>query len=146
MNNGRRLAFDYGSARIGVATTDSSGILSSPQEPIINGENLEIDLKSIITDTNPIYIAIGIPKHLSGKMGSASSEVSNFIALIKSRFNFPLYGIDERFTTISAASKLRESGRSAKESKHLIDSASAVIILESALELEKAGGLDKCEI
>ena len=49
--------------------------------------------------------------------------------------------IDERLTTVSASAKLRASGINAKESKSIIDSASAVEILESALNYEKSSGL-----
>jgi putative Holliday junction resolvase len=45
--------------------------------------------------------------------------------------------IDERMSTVSAARNLRDSGKSAKESKSSIDMAAAVAILEFALEIEK---------
>ncbi len=146
MNDGKRLAFDYGSVRIGVALSDSSGILASPLDLILNDENLTQSLATVIKDNSPKYIAIGLPKHLSGKVGSKFEEVMEFLKLVRANFSGPIYGIDERFTTVSAASKLRETGRNSKESKNLVDSVAATAILESALELEKAGGLDKCEL
>ena len=45
--------------------------------------------------------------------------------------------IDERMSTISAARNLRDAGRNAKDSKDAIDMASAVAILDFALEIEK---------
>jgi len=45
--------------------------------------------------------------------------------------------IDERMSTISAARNLRDAGRNAKDSKNAIDMASAVAILEFALNIEK---------
>jgi putative Holliday junction resolvase len=45
--------------------------------------------------------------------------------------------VDERLSTVSAARSLRESGKSAKDSKDAIDMAAAVGILEFAIDLEK---------
>ena len=49
----------------------------------------------------------------------------------------PIEMIDERMSTISAARNLREAGRNAKDSKDSIDMASAVAILDFALEIER---------
>ena len=146
MINGKRLAFDYGSVRIGVALSDQSGILASPLDFISNDESVLSNIREVINANSPIYIALGIPKHLSGNSGSKFEEVMDFLEKIRANFSGPIYEIDERFTTVSAAAKLRESGKSAKDSKNLIDSAAAVAILESAIEIERAGGLDKCEL
>jgi putative Holliday junction resolvase len=47
--------------------------------------------------------------------------------------------IDERFSTKIAQSKLQEAGRNVKNSRKDIDSASAVEILERALDILKTG-------
>jgi putative holliday junction resolvase len=146
MLNGKRVAFDYGSARIGVAASDNSGILVSPLDLIKNDESLYLNLNKIIGELSPIYIAIGIPSMLSGNPGSNHSEVLAFIEQVRNLTKTRIFGIDERLSTVNAASKLRASGIDSKSAKNLIDSASAVGILELAMELEKAGNLDKCEI
>ena len=146
MSNGKRLAFDFGSVRIGVAASDNSGILVSPLEIIVNDENLEVNLRNILHEVEPIYIVIGIPNKLSGAPGSNQSDVNKFVDKIKSITQIPIFGIDERLSTVSAAAKLRDSGKNAKTSKDLIDSAAAVGILELAMEFEKSGGLAKCEL
>jgi putative Holliday junction resolvase len=48
----------------------------------------------------------------------------------------PIIFIDERLSTVDAQRKLHDSGKSAKDSKVLIDSMSAVGILESGLARE----------
>jgi putative Holliday junction resolvase len=146
MSNGKRIAFDYGSVRIGVATSDSSGILASPLELILNNENLLAEINKLIADIAPIYIAIGIPKQLSGAVGTKQKEILDFVEKLKVLITVPIYGIDERLSTVTAAAKLRESGRDARSSKELIDCAAAVGILEVAMEHERAGGLSKCAL
>jgi putative Holliday junction resolvase len=46
--------------------------------------------------------------------------------------------VDERMSTVSAARNLRESGKSAKDSKESIDMAAAVGILEFGISLQKS--------
>lgn len=146
MEIGKRLAFDYGSTRIGVATSDEAAIICTPHPAINNDSELKSNLSQLIEEINPKYIVVGLPKQLSGAQGNKIEEVTNFIAILKNITALPLYAVDERFTTISAAQKLRNAGYNSKDSKTLIDSAAAVEILESALDLEKHGNLSRCAI
>jgi putative Holliday junction resolvase len=51
----------------------------------------------------------------------------------------PIRFIDERLTTKTAQAQLHQAGRNAKNSKSLIDSQAAALILEFALASERAG-------
>jgi putative Holliday junction resolvase len=55
---------------------------------------------------------------------------------LKAITDLPITFIDERLSTVDAARRLREAGKSAKDSKVLIDSMAAVAILESGLANE----------
>ena len=146
MSVGRRLAFDYGSVRVGVASTDFHAILATPLNFITNDEKLEDSINELLNELQPTFIAVGLPKHLTGTQGSKYFEVMAFVDKLKDLTKGPIYGIDERFTTVSASGKLKETGRDSKSSKELIDSAAAVEILESALLMEKSGELANCEL
>jgi putative Holliday junction resolvase len=144
MKNGRRIAFDYGQVRIGVAASDVSGLIASPiatlqaQDPKLNEE-----LIALISEYEPIYLVVGEPKHLSGASNPSLEAAHAFAELLSTLTPTPIHFIDERMSTLSAARTLRDSGRNAKESKSMIDSMAAVAILESALERERiAGSLD----
>jgi len=52
----------------------------------------------------------------------------------------PVRLVDERLSTVSAASRLREGGQSAKKQRHSIDQAAAVIILQHLLDAERLQG------
>jgi putative Holliday junction resolvase len=136
---GRRIGFDYGEKRIGVATSDSDSILVSPHATIINDDQLPIKLKDIFAEVEPIYVVIGNPIHLSGSESAKSGSAMEFGRMIKSYFAGPIYMVDERMSTRSAYSKMREIGKSEKQSKSVIDQIAAVTILESALQNEKLG-------
>jgi len=138
MRLGRRVAFDYGDIRIGVAICDPQGILATPLATLAANDKKLFDLiAKIFKEYEPITIYLGKPLHLSGKEGAASHKVENFGAQLESRFKIPIVYIDERLTSVSAARALREAGHNARGSKDLIDGAAAVAILEQGLNLEK---------
>ena len=140
---GRRLGLDFGTVRIGVATSDPNGILVSPGNYILNNQDFSQNFSKLISEISPIYIAIGIPKHLSGNESEMSNLVSDFALKLKELIQCDIFGIDERLSSKSAAKKLRQVGKNSKDGKEFIDSLAAAAILETAMELEKSGGLGK---
>ena len=141
MRPGRRIAFDFGDVRIGVAITDSSGILASPLDFIANSaEKLRSNLVDLYQEYDPIYTAIGFPLHLSGSESVKSASVTQFALLISEITPNPIYLIDERMTTVSASRTLREAGLNSKSAKGEIDSMAASAILDSALNQERIQG------
>jgi putative Holliday junction resolvase len=133
MQRGRRIAFDYGDVRIGVAVSDMDSILVTPLEPLLTGENLAAQLTGLLSEYEPIRIYVGEPKHLSGSESAKMVSVKSFITAIAEITDVNVTLIDERLSTVSAAAKLRASGKDGRSSKGLIDSAAAAEILESAL-------------
>jgi putative holliday junction resolvase len=141
MRPGRRIAFDYGDVRIGVAVTDSSGILASPLDFITNSaDELRNALVDLYEEYDPIYTAVGFPLHLSGSESAKSESVTEFASLLTEISSNPVYLIDERMTTVSASRTLREAGLNSRTSKGEIDSMAATAILESALNQERIQG------
>jgi putative Holliday junction resolvase len=138
MQRGRRIAFDYGDVRIGVAVSDPDSILSSPLTTLKAADKtLAKQISQILADIEPVVIYVGRPALLSGNDGAATDKALEFASLLATITQVPVEMIDERMSTISAARNLREAGRSAKESKDAIDMAAAVAILEFAIDIEK---------
>jgi putative Holliday junction resolvase len=138
MLRGRRIAFDYGDVRIGVAVSDPDSILSSPLTTLkATDKSLLKQISEILADIEPVGIYVGRPALLSGNDGSATEKVTQFSAVLSTITQVPIEMIDERMSTVSAARNLREAGRNAKDSKASIDMAAAVAILDFALEIEK---------
>ena len=138
MQRGRRIAFDYGDVRIGVAVSDPDSILSSPLTTLkAIDKNLSKQISTIFSEIEPVAIYVGRPSLMSGNDGSATQKATEFVALLHAITQVRIEMIDERMSTISAARNLREAGRNAKDSKNAIDMAAAVAILEFAIELEK---------
>ena len=135
MQRGRRIAFDYGDARIGVAVCDPDGIISSPLGVLRSEDKkLQIEIERIVAEYEPVQIFVGLPKQLSGVESSSAEKARNFGAMIAALTSIEIIYIDERLSTVSAQSKLREAGKSIRESKELIDAMAAVEILELGLQ------------
>ena len=138
MLRGRRIAFDYGDVRIGVAVSDPDSILSSPLTTLkATDKSLLKQISEILADIEPVTIYVGRPALLSGNNGSATEKATEFVEILSTITHVPIEMIDERMSTLSAARNLREAGRNAKDSKDTIDMAAAVAILNFALEIEK---------
>jgi putative Holliday junction resolvase len=135
---GRRLAFDYGDVRIGVAVCDLDGILSTPLDPL-DGKNPAVfsEIEKIYNEYEPVRIYIGLPLNLSGEPSESSAKALLFAEKIKARFACEVEMVDERLTTVSASALLTQAGVSAKNQRKLIDSVAAVAILESGLARER---------
>jgi putative Holliday junction resolvase len=138
MQRGRRIAFDYGDVRIGVAASDSDSILVVPITTLsTSSKSLLKEISAIFDEISPIEIYVGKPINLSGLEGVASSKALGFAEDLKGITQVPIKLIDERMSTISASRSLREAGKDSKQSKSIIDMAAAVAILEFAIAVEK---------
>ena len=134
---GRRLAFDYGDVRIGVAVCDMDGILSSPLEPLNSKHPALLDhVGDLVKEYEPVRIYVGQPLNLSGEPSASSAKASAFAEQLRSSFDCEVVMIDERLTTVSASALLTQAGVNSKDQKKLIDSVAAVAILESGLARE----------
>ena len=138
MQRGRRIAFDYGDIRIGVATSDADSIVCSPLTTLkATDKSLLKSISEILAEIDPVQIFVGKPALLSGKEGAATDKALQFADLLRGITGVEIVMVDERLSTVTAARNLRDSGKTARESKASIDMAAAVGILEFAIELEK---------
>ena len=138
MRKGRRLAFDYGDVRIGVAVSDQDGILATP---VLTLDTKKLDLWDrvfdLLAEYEPIELYVGRPVHLAGHASDSTAKAEQFANELGERFDLTITMVDERLSTVSAQRQLREAGLSALQSRSAIDQAAAVGILELALSMEK---------
>jgi putative holliday junction resolvase len=138
MQRGRRIAFDYGDARIGVAASDADSILVSPLTTLsTSSKTIVKEISMIFQDVDPVVIYVGKPTNLNGMDSIATSKAIDFVEELKKITQIPIKLIDERMSTVSASKSLRQAGIDAKSSKSIIDMAAAVAILEFAISIEK---------
>lgn len=134
---GRRLALDYGLARIGVAVSDPEGQFAFPSA-VLDAQNWESELGAIISEYEPIVIYVGYPINLSGDESSSARLAREFAIEVAQIFDGAIRLIDERLTTKGALGEMRRSGKKAKDARSEIDAAAAMILLEGALRAESS--------
>ena len=139
MLRGRRIAFDYGDVRIGVAVSDADSILASPLTTLVSGDpKLFSRIAELIAEYEPIALFVGEPLNLSGNSSTSAEKAAAFASTLREKFNLPITMIDERLSTVAATKAMRDNGINAKESRSRIDMAAAVAILEQGIAIEKA--------
>ncbi len=147
MRFGVRLGIDPGDARIGVATSDPSGFLATPVETVRTGRGDLRRLAELVIELEAVEVVVGLPRSLSGAEGPAAAMAREFAGRLARRVApVPVRLCDERLTTVSAESILRDQGRRGAKRRAVVDQAAAVLILQTALDTERSSGRAPGEI
>jgi putative Holliday junction resolvase len=147
VRHGVRLGVDPGDARIGVARSDPSGFLATPLETVRRGKGDLARLARLVREEEAIEVVVGLPRSLSGGEGPAAAKARDFATRLAIRVA-PV-GVrlqDERLTTVSAEAMLRDRGKKGAARRAVVDQAAAVLILQHALDSERATGRPPGEI
>jgi UPF0755 protein len=138
---GVRLGVDPGDARIGVARSDPTGFLATPLETVRRGQGDVRRIVRLAAETEAVEVVVGLPRSLSGGEGPAAAKVRAWAAaLSRALAPLPVRLVDERLTTISAEAMLRDRGVKGRARRAVVDQAAAVVILQQALDTERATG------
>lgn len=133
----RYLGLDLGTKTLGVSITDKTGLITR-ELPVIrfdfeDYDSALIQAKEVIDEYNISEVVLGLPKNMDGTLGFASERSLKFKELLEST-GLVVHLVDERLTTKSAIDMMHEINKTEKNSKNIIDSVSASIILESYLK------------
>lgn len=146
MRSGVRLGVDVGKARVGVSRSDPHGMLATPVETVPRDRSGDADLAriaEIAAELEAFEAVVGLPINLRGERTPSTEDAEEFAARLAARLagaGASVRLVDERLSTVSAQGQLRQAGRKAKQSRSIIDQAAAVVILQHALDLERASG------
>jgi putative Holliday junction resolvase len=151
---GTRLGIDPGDARIGVARSDPSGFLATPVETVRRGQGdlkrIRRILREIAEDAGGpgvVEVVVGLPRSLSGSEGPAALKTRQWATTFATSVApLPVRLVDERLTTVSAEAMLRDRGTKGAQRRAVVDQAAAVLILQHALDTERATGLPPGEL
>ncbi len=147
MRPGVRLAVDVGSVRIGVAACDPAGVLATPVETVQRGAGDLERLARLVDEHAAVEVVMGLPRSLSGREGPSASAARSFASSLARRVApCPVRLVDERLSTVAATRGMRASGVSARKGRGTVDQAAAVVILQGALDAERASGRPPGEI
>ena len=134
----RFLAVDYGRKRIGLAISDPLGMIASPAGFITRRKGKRAPITRIIaraTELEARGFLVGLPLDGEGDETEWTAEVRALGAEISKRTGMPVRFYDERFTTAAALRTVRELGESTRGRKGDVDSLSAAILLQHALNV-----------
>lgn len=134
---GRILGVDFGDTRTGLAVSDASRFLASGIGYVSPGGIVKTADKvaEVAREQKVSAIVVGLPKNMDGSEGFRADRCREFAGLLCERLvDMPIAMIDERMTTMSASRYLNETNTRGQKRKGVIDTLSAQIILQNALD------------
>jgi putative Holliday junction resolvase len=137
---GRVAALDLGSRRIGVAFSDSGRTLASPWGTIERSGDPARDRGAVLDAVREVEastVVVGLPLSLSGEAGPAARAAlaeAEALRHMLEPFGVSVETADERLTTVEAERSLRAAGRTGKGARKVVDSAAAMVLLQSWLD------------
>lgn len=140
------MALDLGEARIGLALSDSGGVLASPYSTIERSGQEDEDRSRIaeaVRESGAELVVVGHPLLLSGKAGPAARAAEAEAEALSRELAVPVELFDERLTTTEATRRRREravsgSGRRRRAGREGIDAEAAAVLLEAYLSSRRS--------
>ncbi len=132
----RVLALDVGDRRIGLAVSDTLGLIASPIEAI-ERTSQDDDVERVLAtahENGVMEIVVGLPLTLAGEQGGQAKRVSAFRRALKRRAGVKVRSLDERYSTAEAERRMREAGLKPSRDRAKVDSAAAAVILQTYLD------------
>ena len=133
---GRIIAIDPGTKRCGIAISDELRVTTRPL-PVIgrsSWKKLLIAVKEIVSEYDAKALVMGLPLESDGSESDMSGQAREMARKFALSLSIPVFFQDERVTSYEAKSRLWERGMSLKESRRLVDSEAAAIILSDFLD------------
>ena len=143
----RVIGLDVGRRRIGVAVSDRSGTLATPQRTVRGGGSVSEVAGRIVAllrelgeddDDAPAGIVVGLPLHLDGRPHEHAVRVRAIVEALEQRTGLPVTLQDERLTSVEAEQRLALRERDWRKRKARLDAAAAAIILQDYLDAQDA--------
>ncbi len=132
-----------------MAVSDPDGLIATPVETVARGRGDLARLRELVVEHEVLEVVLGLPRSLSGGEGPAAAKARTFADTLVGAVagtGASLRLCDERLSTVSAENVLRQQGRKGKKRRAVVDQAAAVVILQNALDTERATGRPPGEV
>lgn len=132
----RILAVDLGLQRTGVAICDEREVLASPIGTVTehNRDRLLDKVAALAAEYRAEHLVVGHPRNMDGTRGESARRAEEFAAALAEKTGLAFTLWDERLTTVSAIGFLNETNTRGKKRKAVVDTVSAVIILQDFID------------
>lgn len=133
---GRLLGVDFGDKRTGLAISNEGQTMASGLCQIQVGgmQRTAAETARIAAEQGAVACVVGLPVNMDGSHGPRSAHAEKFARLLGEASGLPVVLQDERMTTMAASRYLNETDTRGKQRKAVIDTLSAEIILQDALD------------
>ena len=139
---GKLLGVDFGDKRTGLAVSDKTRFLASGIGQISVGgmqKTAERICEIIKSENVTGGIVVGLPVNMNGSHGPRAEHAEKFASILGTKLaecgmDMPIVMMDERMTTRAASRYLNETDTRGQKRKNVIDTLSAQIILQNALD------------
>ena len=130
------MSLDPGTKWIGVAVSDEMQILARPVRTITrtSWKKALLLVKDILNEFDAVALVIGLPYNFDGSESEMSTEARRLARSFSLSLEIPVFLQDERATSYEARGRIWERGTSLKDTKKLVDSEAASIILAGFLD------------
>ncbi len=133
----RALGLDLGTKRIGLATSDISGLIATPHSTLNRSSSVRRDHENIarIVESEEVEIVVvGLPIRMNGELGPAAEAANREAAKLGTVLRVPVIMFDERMTTVAADRALKEANISASRRREFVDRVAAAVMLQTWLD------------
>ena len=138
---GRILGVDFGDKRTGLAISNDMRTLASGITQISVGgmQKTAAAVADVARERGVVGVVVGLPVNMDGSHGPRAQHAEKFAGLLADRLadlgvGIPVVMQDERMTTMAASRYLNETDTKGAKRKGVIDTLSAEIILQNALD------------
>jgi putative Holliday junction resolvase len=105
-----------------------------PLDAVPAGDASFTGIGDLVSELEVTCVFVGLPLRLAGDEGPAAHMARQWAEHLARHIDVPVRLVDERLSTAQAQRGFHEAGRSTKQSRSRIDSASAVVILQAVLD------------
>jgi putative Holliday junction resolvase len=142
----RAVALDLGTRRIGIAISDSGGIMATPYSVIERSGDAGADrarVAQVVDEVGAEQVVVGLPLSMDGTVGPAAAAAIEEADELRALLDVPVDLQDERLTSVTANRSLAAAGvtgrrrtRAARQAGR-VDSTAAAILLQSWLDSKR---------
>lgn len=135
---GKLLGVDFGDKRTGLSVSNETRTLASGIGQVTGGgmQSMAEEVARVALERRVAAVVVGLPVNMDGSHGPRAEHAEKFAGLVERNLNgaVPVAMLDERMTTMAASRYLNETDTRGSKRKGVIDTLSAEIILQNALD------------
>ncbi|MDE2848083.1 MAG: Holliday junction resolvase RuvX [Gemmatimonadota bacterium] len=133
---GRVLAVDFGERRVGLALSDSAGLIAQGLETLQTADTVEAlaSIVDFVEERQVREIILGLPVHMDGTAGEMAGKVEALADELRRKVSCDVRTWDERLTSVSARRAMHEMGSTTRGKKGSLDRIAATLLLQNYLD------------